>query len=377
MKILLFVNDGIEKHYSNNELRKLTGLVLLNISKKQFYELLCKDRFANEILYPIIVDKFDGTLESAISVLRDKKKEFLDFISTFLKKGESIAFSGVRREYENAFENEIVKHDFSSIELAREAARELIPSNLKVDLKNPDVKIKVIAFGRTIILAWSILENIWKKRLYRKNVHKAALRPTVAAYLASLGSLDIYDPMCGYGTVAFEALALKHEIPILTDLSSKELNVIEEKLDITINVKIRENAPGIIYCSDASKKGVEKVIENLEYWREELNKRFGFSPNFSIEFAVKDVLFHEPFQAERIVTNPPYGMRSTRLRALPTIYKALSKFAYKSGAEVFDVITCRYELMKEIAKDLWVLYDEIDLYLNNLYVRIMRFREKF
>jgi putative N6-adenine-specific DNA methylase len=153
------------------------------------------------------------------------------------------------------------------------------------------------------------------------------MQETVAAAIIRMsqwdGSVPLYDPMCGSGTLLCEALMHFCRIPsgifrkkfgfeILPDFDA----AIWKQIKTAADANIRELPEGLISGSDISEKAVYISKTNL------LGLHFG--PN--VRITQSDFSLLPPLENQIIVANPPYGIRMGKNQDLYTFYKKLGDF---------------------------------------------------
>lgn len=78
-----------------------------------------------------------------------------------------------------------------------------------VDLKNPDLKIVAFVHQQRLTISIDTSGKTFHKRGYKLDSHPAPIKETLAAGILSAceydGSENLYDPMCGSGTILIEA----------------------------------------------------------------------------------------------------------------------------------------------------------------------------
>lgn len=163
---------------------------------------------------------------------------------------------------------------------------------LKVSLDFPDLPLFVEYEAGTYRLGLELTKYMsLRDRPYRFFVHKSALNPIIAYVMCRLarGSMLIYDPFCGSGT-----------IPIECCLSEKNLEVL---------------------CSDISYHNIRGARDNAAAF------------NLLIHFFVADVLYpplRENTVFDSIITNPPFGLREKALGGIRKVYRMLFALANKN-----------------------------------------------
>lgn len=216
-------------------------------------------------------------------------------LSSFLKPGKTFRITSER----------VGKHDYTSIDVQRYAGQAIVDSyGNKVNLKNFDVEIRVDVINDVCIVGICLTRISLHRRGYRVFDHPAALNPTIAYGMLRLSGLreneTLVDPMAGGGTIPIEAALYKGG-----------------------NVR----AIGI----DIVKKYVMGAMENA--------KSVGVWG--SIDFIVSDVgnLSNIVRGVDRIVTNPPYGVRMEPRGGVAKLYRRFADAAYKAMRESGRLVT--------------------------------------
>ena len=162
-------------------------------------------------------------------------------------------------------------------------------------------------------------------RGYRTRVHRAAINPCLAAGLIMLSTWDrqsaFYDPMCGSGTIAIEALLMGLSVPPRYKRSAyafknwntfdkgsykKELEKINREVDVSRKLDI--------FASDNTQKNLELVKSSLAIL--DLDEK--------IQMEVMDIKdFKTHTDRGVIITNPPHGHRMSREVALRGLYRSI------------------------------------------------------
>ena len=196
-----------------------------------------------------------------------------------------------------------------------------------VSKEDPDILLNLYINNDRAVVSIDTSGGPLHKRGYREETVSAPMQETVAAAIIRLtqwnGSVPIYDPMCGSGTILCEALMHFCRIPagifrkkfgfeILPDFDTTVWEQIKKKAD----ANIRKLPEGLIAGSDISEQAVYISKTNL------LGLHFG--PNVRItqsDFSSLPVL-----EKQIIVANPPYGIRMGRNRDLDAFHKRLGDF---------------------------------------------------
>jgi putative N6-adenine-specific DNA methylase len=153
------------------------------------------------------------------------------------------------------------------------------------------------------------------------------MQETVAAAIIRFsewdGSVPLYDPLCGSGTLLCEALMGYSNIPagvfrkrfgfeFLPDFDDVVWRQVKKEAD----GHMRQLPKGLIAGSDVSAEAVSATLTNL------MGLHYG--NNVIIERA--DFRKLPALEAHVIVTNPPYGIRMGKDENLEVLYKYLGDF---------------------------------------------------
>ncbi|MEM5814993.1 MAG: THUMP domain-containing protein [Candidatus Aenigmatarchaeota archaeon] len=204
-------------------------------------------------------------------------KKFLDKIEIEeLKDAESFRVTSQR--YGN--------HNFTSIDMQKLCGEVFLSKyGKKVSLKNFDLNIRFDLIGNFGYIGIQLTKNSLYKRFKKIFHHTAAIKATLAYGMIRLAEVkesnSFLDPMCGSGTIVMEAAALFKD-------------------------KVK------IYGSDLFEDVIEKAKENAK-----LNNLDRY-----IEFKVADAtrLEEKYSEIDRIVTNPPYGVKLGKRKDLKSFY---------------------------------------------------------
>ena len=178
-----------------------------------------------------------------------------------------------------------------------------------VELDNPDMRIDLHINNDLATLSLDASGNSLHKRGYRMDINKAPLNEALAAGLLKLtgwqDNENLYDPMCGSGTIIIEAaLMLKNIFPgsIIQKFGFESWG----NYDSSLLDKVKNNAGGKkefkakLFASDIDPKAILIAKQNA--------KRAGVDD--IIDFKVKDFAkTTKPEERCIIIANPPYGKR--------------------------------------------------------------------
>jgi putative N6-adenine-specific DNA methylase len=192
---------------------------------------------------------------------------------------------------------------------------------------DPDVRISLHLRKNRAEISIDVSGGPLYKRGYREESVAAPMQETVAAaiirYTAWNGSVPLYDPMCGSGTLLCEALMRYCSVPAgifrkkfgfecLPDFDVAAWKAVKKEADS----RIRELPRGMIAGSDATKDAVHVTKTNL------MGLHFG--GNVTVERC--DFKHLPAMKAQVIVTNPPYGIRMAGNAPLDVFYKSFGDF---------------------------------------------------
>jgi len=372
----------------------LGGVVFLETSNSlELLEKALLPRTSSGIIIPFIIEEIKDprNIHSITTELRRHRDSFNKLLKEIYDpKKDRVAFRGIRLPRRDLLKNEKnYNHHFTSVDLARETARVLLDKSFKVDLKEPNIEIMVLLLGDILIIGWSLLNKLDKKRCWRRHVHHAALRPTAAAsairIISAMRKYDVlYDPMCGFGTIPLENTCILHRVPIGADLGREKIQEISEKLvgDKYVGEKLikgmMEKAPKRVKVlgSDISLRNIKLASENLLTLKDFLKNEWHLEIEDTTKFFRADIFSSEPPQADIIITNPPYGIRTTRPEAIPKLYRALAGYSYNTGAEIFAVFTPREEILIGKSKDFWEPIKHYKTLLGDLKVDFLVLKRK-
>jgi putative N6-adenine-specific DNA methylase len=196
-----------------------------------------------------------------------------------------------------------------------------------VDPKNPDVWFNIHIRKNSASISLDLSGGSLHRRGYRQDTVSAPMQETVAAaiirYAEWDGSVPLYDPMCGSGTLLSEALMYYCRIPsgILRDCFGFEFlpdynKKVWAKVLKAADHDIRKLPAGLIAGSDLSRDAVAIARSNI--------KKVRYGGNVKL----RALDFREITNLENriIITNPPYGIRMGEKRDLALLYKELGDF---------------------------------------------------
>ncbi|MCS7141883.1 MAG: THUMP domain-containing protein [Candidatus Nitrosocaldus sp.] len=208
------------------------------------------------------------------------------------------------------------RHEFTSMDVQRTAGQALVDRfSSKVDLEHYDVEVRVDVVGEQCIVGIALTRESLHRRGYRAFHHRAALKPSIAYAMLRLAEPSkgniLVDPMCGSGTIPIEAA-----------LSMRMLNL--ELYGMDVNGVYIDGAR-----ADAERAGVGDRIRFMQY-----------------DCRMLDSMI----TPDRIVTNPPYGIRMEPGIGIRRLYTGFARAAYRAmvGGGRLVVITLKHGMMRDI-----------------------------
>lgn len=219
-----------------------------------------------------------------------------------------------------------------------------------IDKTDPDLWISLHIENNRAVLSLDTSGGSLHRRGYRELTLSTVMQETLAAAMIRLsgwdGSLPIYDPMCGTGTLLSEALMHYCRIPsaylresfgfeFLPDFNPSLWRATRKRADM----RIRGLPQGLIAGSDISRKAVEISRTNMRL----------LPHGDKVDLQARDFRSLKGMGKRVIVCDPPYGIRTKRKEGLPDLYKALGDFLKKecSGSTAYLYFGNR-ELMRYV-----------------------------
>jgi len=196
-----------------------------------------------------------------------------------------------------------------------------------VSVRNPDIMLNLHIRNDKAVISLDLSGGALHRRGYREETVTAPMQETVAAAIIRFsewnGSVPLYDPMCGSGTLLCEALMRYCRIPagifrqrfgfeFLPDFDGSAWELIKKEAA----ANTRELPQGLIAGSDVSAEAVDAALTNL------MGMHFGSRVNI----ARADFRDLPAIEGHLIVTNPPYGIRMGTDENLEPFYKDLGNF---------------------------------------------------
>lgn len=230
----------------------------------------------------------------------------------------------------NVSDSFIDHSQFASLRLKDAVAdyfRERTGKRPNVDTLKPDIIINLHIRNDIADISLDASGGALHKRGYREESVSAPMQETIAAAIIKFsewdGSVPIYDPMCGSGTLLCEALMQQCNIPAaifrekfgfqrLPDYNPELWQQVKQEAD----AEIKELPLNLISGSDISEESVNAAKTNL------MGLHFGSN----VDIKLMDFNDIPSIENSVIVANPPYGIRMGKDQDLKLFYKNLGDF---------------------------------------------------
>jgi len=285
--------------------------------KSVLYRINYSTRLVSRCLAPLISFSCHDT---DVLYNKAKKIKWEDFFS----KDDTFAVAS------NVSDSSITHSQYASLRLKDAVVdyfREKTGKRPNIDTFNPDIILNLHIRKDRADISFDTSGGPLHKRGYREETVSGPMQETVAAaiirYTEWDGSIPLYDPMCGSGTLLCEALMRYCRIPSgifrekfgfesLPDFDKSVWKEVKKEAD----GKIIELPEGIISGSDMSKKAVNASKTNI------------MGIHFGKNVSVKKTDFKNiaEIEGQVIVTNPPYGIRMGGDQNLDMFYKSFGDF---------------------------------------------------
>jgi putative N6-adenine-specific DNA methylase len=293
------------------------GGLHFHADKETLYQVNYFSRLASRILAPLV--SFSCRTSDEL-YKKTKEINWTDFISV---KNTFAVFSNVSN-------SRINNSHFASLRVKDgvvDSFREMSGKRPDVDSRNPDIWLNLYIRNDEASISLDTSGGSLHRRGYRKESLSAPMQETVAAAIIRLskwdGSVPLYDPLCGSGTILCEALMHYCRIPsgffrerfgfeFLPDFDKSLWIKVKKEIDR----QIRKLPEGYISGSDISPEAVEAAGTNM--------RRLPHGEK--IRLKVGDFRESEGLENGVIITNPPYGVRMGNRPELDLLYKELGDF---------------------------------------------------
>lgn len=289
--------------------------------KPTLYRINYLTRLASRCLAPLL----SFNCRDTDTLYRQAKKiQWEDFFDQDLTRGRTFAVAG------NVSDSAISHSKYASLRLKDAVAdyfREKTGERPDVSVRNPDILLNLHIRHNKAEISLDTSGGALHRRGYREETVSAPMQGTVAAAIIRLtkwdGSLKLYDPMCGSGTLLCEALMRYCHIPsgIFRDQFGFEClpdfdATIWKQVKKTADTGIRALPQGLIAGSDLSEEAVDAARINI----------MGINGGKNVRLEKSDFKALPPLEAQVIVTNPPYGIRMGKDVDLEVFYKDIGDF---------------------------------------------------
>ena len=292
-----------------DELRALGALevearfmgVAFAADKATLYRANYESRLISRVLAPIAGFPFQSENDLYAEAVTLKWTDFL-------KPHQTFAIYATRSK------NSRVKHSGYAALKIKDAIADFYMRKFKnrpdVNKTTPDVWINIHFDRHNATISIDTSGGSLHKRGYRQKTVKAPMQETLAAAILHFsewdGTLPLYDPMCGSGTLLSEALMKHSMIPagfLRKKFGFENLpdfdQLLWRRIKTAADKRIRQLPPGLVSGSDMSDTAVEAALAN--------NRVLPFGNRIAIRKKRFQQIAGLP--GNLIVCNPPYGIR--------------------------------------------------------------------
>jgi putative N6-adenine-specific DNA methylase len=286
-------------------------------AKPDFYKITYQARLLSRILIPLVT----FPCKDKDVLYREARKISWEELMTPKQTFSIVA---------NVSESSITHSNFAGLRVKDAIAdyfRDRTNRRPSVDTKDPYIVVNLYLHRDVATLSLDASMGPLHKRGYREASVSAPMQETVAAAIIRKsewdGTVPLYDPMCGSGTLLAEALMKYCRIPAqvfrtrfgfeaLPDFDPRLWEEIKQAAD----KNIRPLPQGLIAGSDISEHSVTAAKTNL------------MGLHHGADVTVSQIDFREipGIEDSLIVTNPPYGIRMGKDRDLKSFYQDLGRF---------------------------------------------------
>jgi putative N6-adenine-specific DNA methylase len=291
--------------------------IYFRADKATLYRINYLTRLVSRCLAPLISFKCHDT-----ETLYKKAKQIS--WEDFFSQGNTFAVSG------KISDSTISHSKYASLRLKDAVAdyfKERTGKRPDVSIRDPDILLNLHIRNDRAEISLNTSGGALHRRGYRRETVSAPMQETVAAAIIRFtewdGSVGLYDPLCGSGTLLCEALMRYCSIPsgifrrkigfeFLPDFDGS----IWKRVKTEADASIRELPKGLIAGSDVSEKAVNAARTNL----------MGLQYGKNVDIKRADFRELPAIEGQVIVTNPPYGIRMGKGEDLEAFYKDLGDF---------------------------------------------------
>ena len=243
-----------------------------------------------------------------------------------------------------------------------------------VQVTDPDLRINVHVGGEQVTVSLDSSGESLHKRGYRVATTEAPLSEVLAAGMLLLagwqGQSDLYDTMCGSGTIPIEAALIALNIPpgvFRKEFAFERWQDFDAELwEEIYNDDSRERAfTHTIYASDASFYAIQQAEKNIK------------SAGVAKYVNLRQVRMEErrasagenAMQGALVLLNPPYGERLAQQKDMLQLYGAIgTTLKHQFAGATAWIISSNDEAMKQIglkpSRKMRLLNGELDCQFN-------------
>lgn len=200
--------------------------------------------------------------------------------------------------------------------------REKLGRRPSVNIEEPDFRINVHVSNENVSISLDSSGESLHKRGYRVGQNEASMSEVLAAGMLKLmgwtGESDLYDPMCGSGTIAIEAALIARNIPpgifrpkfAFEDWKDFDADIFDEIYNDDYERKFEHK----VYASDIAMANIRLTLANA--------KNAGLKRSLVASMCdFKDL--ETSGDSGVVVMNPPYGKRMREEREMQGLYKLI------------------------------------------------------
>lgn len=291
--------------------------IYFDADPETLYRINYTSRLVSRVLAPLVWFRCHTTDQLHKKAMQIKWTDFISPKNTFAI-------------FSNVSNSKIRNSKYAALRLKDgivDSFRESSGERPNIDTRNPDIWLNLHIDNNEAIISLDTSGGSLHRRGYRKEAIEAPMQETVAAAIIRYsewdGSVPLYDPLCGSGTLLAEALMYYCRIPsgmlrrhfgfeYLPDFNRAVWTKIKKELD----AGIRRLPDKRISGSDSSAKAVRMAAENLNSLKN--GKR--------VNLKILDFKKAKGLENGIIVTNPPYGIRMGKDQKLDQFYKSFGDF---------------------------------------------------
>lgn len=296
---------------------------------KVLYKINYHARLINRVLAPLLTFKCHSDQYLYRKALQIPWTDFMDPSSTFAVFA-TVSHSAIRHSQFAALRLKDAVVDFF---------RQQTGQRPSIDRRNPDVWLNLHIQNNEATISLDTSGGSLHRRGYRVGSVTAPMAETVAAaiirYSGWDGSVPLYDPFCGSGTLLCEAYMHAANMPaamLRKKFGFERLPDFDARVWQAVRKEGLEGIallpPGLISGSDASAEAVNTARKNCaKITKSEATIRIEQKAAFKLD----------RLRGKTIVCNPPYGIRMNKQPDLPHFYENLGNFLKQrcSGSTAF------------------------------------------